>query len=62
MTTNIYFESTLYQQSQEIIVTLIEKYSNFKKFYFKLGPNIASTSFVFKIIQMSLNFQSYVQN
>ena len=41
MTTNTFFESTSYQQSHEIIITLIEKYLNFKKFYLKLGLKMA---------------------
>ena len=41
MTTNTFFERTFYKQSNETIITLIDLYLNCKKFYFKLGPNIA---------------------
>ena len=36
MTTNTFFESTCYQQSNEIIITLIETYLNFKIFLFQM--------------------------
>ena len=36
-TTNTFF----YQQSNEIIIALIKTYFNSRKFYFKLGPNMA---------------------
>ena len=40
-TTNTFLKSTFEQQTNEIIITLIANYVNFKKFYFKLGPKMA---------------------
>ena len=42
MVTNTLFESNLYQQSNEINITLLEKYLNYQKLYFKLGLNMPS--------------------
>ena len=50
MTTNTFFESTFYQQTNEIIIILIETYLNFKKLYFKLGPKMAFVALPLSIL------------
>ena len=55
MTKNTVFERTVYQQSNEIIITLIKKYLNFRKLYFKLGPNMSFVALPLSQILYSLN-------